>query len=460
MSLAYTTLYYNNTVSHAAPFHPAETYSQRYLINDDQWGKQQLTGSCPGPVFMYAGNEGPVTAFWDGNGFMQHLAEKYGGLLFFPEERYYGESFPTGDGTGTDFRHLTTQEVLEDYVEILDFIKAEYSAESCPVYAFGGSYGGTLAAYLRSAYPFAVDGALAASSELGYYDVKNWDAQGVTETTFSEIVAAQYAKSEGCLEAIWEATDAIEAASEQELLAAFNYCDADVLAPGKSSMFLYGLEGLPQQNYPYEIGDMPAWPVAATCAVLTGGDGDILSRAAAAGALSGGYSLTGDCLAAFPEGPGNVPGDGPGLTAWGYQSCTEALHEFSSHGREGNGIRLFDYAKEIGGLVDLCDDLYGLQPNAEVLTERYGGFDIARTTSNTIFSTGALDPWGGAGIKEGGADAVERGVHFIRLESGAHHLDLRGYNDADPADVTAARQQEEAIIDGWIQSWVEKQQKK
>jgi len=35
---------------------------------------------------LYTGNEGPVDAFWEGNGFMQGLAAKWGGLIVFPEE--------------------------------------------------------------------------------------------------------------------------------------------------------------------------------------------------------------------------------------------------------------------------------------------------------------------------------------------------------------------------------------
>lgn len=38
------------------------------------------------------------------------------------------------------------------------------------------------------------------------------------------------------------------------------------------------------------------------------------------------------------------------------------------------------------------------------------------------------------------------------MENGAHHLDLRGANAADPKDVTETRMQEEEIIVGWIQA--------
>ena len=49
------------------------------------------------PANSYTGNEGPIDAFWGSNGFMiHHLAPKWGALLLFPEERYYGKSLYDG----------------------------------------------------------------------------------------------------------------------------------------------------------------------------------------------------------------------------------------------------------------------------------------------------------------------------------------------------------------------------
>ena len=76
-------------------------------------------------------------------------------------------------------------------------------------------------------------------------------------------------------------------------------------------------------------------------------------------------------------------------------------------------------------------------------------------TTNTIFSVGALDPWGGAGITSGGDDADDRGVYFFTMDGAAHHLDLRGSRNEDPEDVKKARKAEEEIIVGWIKDWFE-----
>lgn len=109
---AYTTLYYNQTLDHTQPFHPSNpTWPHRYLLNDDSWGKPSVesitSDTCPGPLLLYTGNEGPIDAFWSGNGFMMEMADMWGGLILFPEERFYGESIPSAD-----YSFMSTQQVL------------------------------------------------------------------------------------------------------------------------------------------------------------------------------------------------------------------------------------------------------------------------------------------------------------------------------------------------------------
>ena len=170
------------------------------------------------------------------------------------------------------------------------------------------------------------------------------------------------------------------------------------------------------------------------------------------------YSLAGECLKAFDEGPGNVPGDGPGAGPWGWQSCTETLHQFSSHGREAGGIRKYDFDFQTSA-VDVCDDYwgaeYGVTPNPNAFAMRYGGYKLGDgkvDVSNIIWSTGGLDPWGGGGFNEKYApsDAEARGNYYFTIPLGAHHFDLRGNHDGDPSDVREVRAKEEDIIKGWI----------
>merc|ERR1719229_955815 len=94
-----------------------------------------------------------------------------------------------------------------------------------------------------------------------------------------------------------------------------------------------------------------------------------------------------------PGGPGNTPGDGPGLGAWGWQSCTETLHRFSAR-------ILRNYTFNYSGSAELCGKLYNrtVAPDTAALARRFGGYALAEGTagvSNLIWSHGTLDPWHG-----------------------------------------------------------------
>jgi len=101
------------------------------------------------------------------------LARKWGGLVVFGEHRYFGGSWPFDSKTkameGSNKQFLTVDNVLMDYNELIKAIKLEYDAGDKAVIAFGGSYGGMLAAWMRMKYPQTIQGALAASAPILYF---------------------------------------------------------------------------------------------------------------------------------------------------------------------------------------------------------------------------------------------------------------------------------------------------
>lgn len=455
---SYQELNYNQSLDHFNP-ESHTRWSHRYLLNNDSWdGRGKLANGCKGPILMYTGNEGPITAFWGSNGFMNTvLAPKFGALLFFPEQRFYGASMPFGNASMTPehLKYLTTAQVLEDYVELLENLKATVpGAAGCPVVAFGGSYGGTLTALIRASHPSSVVGGLAASSELGYYDVAGWAARGVNAFTFDDIVARDYQQAAPqCMDAIQATKKEMEAASDAELVKVLHLCNKKGLGPQKSSLFTYALESLPQQDYPYAIGSMPAKPVNFVCSLLVKGFNSkdpsaLLQAASAVVALSFGYDGS-SCIEDYGvAGPGNTPGDGPGLGSWGWQSCTETLHRFSAR-----VIR--NYTFNYDASANICANLYGSSviPDTGKLAREFGGYALADGSSgirNLIWSQGTLDPWHGW-FQNMAAPAKGSGIYHFLMKDSAHHLDLRAPHPQDPPDVTAARAQYEKIIRGWIE---------
>ena len=113
-SNSFQELYYNQTLDHFNP-QDGRRWSQRYLFSDEFWtGAGGLSNGCRGPILLYTGNEGDIEGFWEGNGFMiDYLAPKWGAMLVFPEERYYGKSLPFGNSSleAANLRWLSTEQV-------------------------------------------------------------------------------------------------------------------------------------------------------------------------------------------------------------------------------------------------------------------------------------------------------------------------------------------------------------
>jgi len=100
------------------------------------------------------------------------LAKKWGGLVVFGEHRYFGKSFPFAESEAyksPNNKYLTVDNTMLDYVGLIKMVKDQYRANDKAVIAFGGSYGGMLAAWMRMKFPHAVQGALAASAPIFYF---------------------------------------------------------------------------------------------------------------------------------------------------------------------------------------------------------------------------------------------------------------------------------------------------
>lgn len=150
----------------------------------------KLVAGNDAPILFYCGNEGSVDSFYANSGFITDtLATSMKALVVFAEHRYYGKSKPFADQSFTpaNVKFLTVDQALMDYVKFIQFIKAsDKKYTNSPVIAFGGSYGGMLAAWMRMKYPHVIAGAHAASAPILFFP------GSVSPYAFNDLVTRTY----------------------------------------------------------------------------------------------------------------------------------------------------------------------------------------------------------------------------------------------------------------------------
>ena len=140
------------------------TWSQEYFVDATYW-----KGPGPGPIFIYIGAELDSDAWMFDQPWCREYAAEFNALCIVLEHRFYGQSQPFGfkNPKKHEWKLLTASQALADASNFINEInKAFDSTPNSKWIAFGCSYGGTLATWLRMKYPDLVNGAIASSAPL------------------------------------------------------------------------------------------------------------------------------------------------------------------------------------------------------------------------------------------------------------------------------------------------------
>ncbi|XP_014487110.1 PREDICTED: putative serine protease K12H4.7 [Dinoponera quadriceps] len=143
-------------------FNPTDIrmWMQRYFINSDYY-------KLNGPIFLMIGAEGEVKPKWLVEGLWIDYAKEFGAMCFHLEHRFYGKSHPTVDLNVKNLVYLNSEQALADLAYFIHAVNIAYKFPNDTKWVvFGGSYGGSLAAWMRAKYPHLVHGAVSASGPL------------------------------------------------------------------------------------------------------------------------------------------------------------------------------------------------------------------------------------------------------------------------------------------------------
>ena len=447
------------------------TFAVRVFEHDAAWGG-------PGaPIWFYAGNEADVEQYVNATGLMWENAREHRALLVFAEHRFYGRTAPCDPAAGGSacLALLTHEQAMADYVHVVGALRrARDPNASSPVLAFGGSYGGMLAAWLRFKYPATFAGALAASAPiLGFPGDAFYEGAGGSEAAGGEgywaVVTADAGAAGGasaaCSANVARALAACRGLSatadgRAELSAAFGLCpdaaalsddDADGYRVGLHALFAF--DELAMGNYPFAstyisgASALPPFPMRVACAASLADAA--LPDDALVGALAAAVNVLYNASGAEPCVP-LPPRDDELDGIWDYQWCTELLPQETYFARAGPPADMFDaYAYNASFARARCLDKYAVAPRPTWIEESYGGAaGVARAASRVVFSNGDYDPWSAAGVR---FNVSERDVVSVQIAEGAHHLDLMFATADDPPGLAAAR----ALELGYLAKWAD-----
>ncbi len=398
--------------------------------------------SKPKAIFFYTGNEGSITNFWANTGNQFVLAKEMNAVVVFVEHRYYGKSLPFGDKTSSNphnYEWLSSEQALMDFAEFLDdYKKSNPEYKNAPVVTFGGSYGGMLAAWMRIKYPHVIAGAISASAPVALFrDISD-------QYAYNKILEKDYTCAPTLAKGQLEILDLGRSpAGLSTLTNIFKTCKplktVTDLMDAISSALAYGA----MVNYPYPnsfLTPLPAYPVTMMCdKAATAAPGTHHNVVAIQKAINVYYNYTGSAKCLDVEGS---PTPNLGAEVWNIQACNEMVFPTGSDGGlfPKEEFSYSDYARD-------CRKQFGLTTRPDHITHMYGGRRIG--VGNIVFSQGSFDPWT-AGCINPEDVAHDPTLVVVRIEGGAHHLDLRTPNAADPQSVRDAREVERREIHKWI----------
>jgi len=404
-----------------------------------------------GPAFIMIGGEAEASPGWIGYGQWSKWAKENGAAMFLLEHRYYGKSRPTEDMSTENMRYLSSRQGLEDLGHFMSAMNSKYNLTNWVT--FGGSYPGSLSAWMRLRFPHLVTGSVSSSgplfAKLDYFEYLQVVADALDTT------------GPGCNLAMTEALTAVEAiVAESDNLDAlsenFKLCeplDGSNVNDVRSFMELLidNLAGIVQYNGRFEED------IFSICAVMTDESlGEPIDRLAAVNDIML-ESNQEECLdhtyASFLAMLTDTTwvGGGVGWRQWIWQTCTE----FGWYQTTNQESGVYGRSLPLEFFEQWCQDAFGadfthemLQKSVEASNIEYGGYKPS--VSNVVFVHGSIDPWHAMGV----LDDLHEDAPSIYITGTSHCADMYPDREGDPEELTAARIRIGGLVRKWLDnSW-------
>ncbi|KAF4532425.1 hypothetical protein B566_EDAN003878 [Ephemera danica] len=436
-------LWFTQKLDHFDPTNN-ETWQQRYFINDTLYKEG-------GPVFLMIGGEGKANPIWMSEGMWIEYARLFNALCFELEHRYYGKSHPTEDLSVKNLVYLSSEQALADLSYFIEKMNEQYNlSESTEWVAFGGSYPGSLATWIRIKYPHQVHAAVSA--------------------TYMDVVRDSLAThSEECVANVADATKQVgvllkHRLGQQHLDKLFRLCDTVVDANKLDISNLYqtlagniaGVVQYNKDNRAFEGAKDANLTIDTVCDMMDDTSlGSVVSRYAAVNSHM--LDIYDEKCLDFKyekmiQEYRNTSWDAStaeGGRQWLYQTCTE----FGFYQTSSSPDQPFGNQFPVDFFTQQCSDIFGPRYNMDLLTsgiERtnvmYGG--LHPEVSRVVFVHGSIDPWHALGVLK----PLSAQTYAIYINGTAHCANMYPESPNDSSALIAARHSIIGLLAQWLQS--------
>lgn len=436
--------YYDAIVDNTEDISKQKTWKQRFFMNDTYYGGK---GS---PVFIWIGGESALNEMYvDGGLAMSEYAKKHKAMLIALEHRFYGKSTPTITMATHNLRLLTAEQALADAARFImnahEFLDPRL--EGAKWIAFGGSYPGNMAAWLRTKYPHLVYGAFASSAPVRI----------VTNMyQYMEVVgqALKYYGGEECYNSVKTAMEAVagyvkDIPGKARLSKDFEVCDElnfnsltnDIATFEDSIMGV--LQGITQYNHDsYKKQDLT---VEKVCEKMKNSTDkykayvDIVKLQQQGKCVESLFRKQIDRLR-------KVEFDGKSMSRqWTYQTCNEFGY-FQTTSSQSSPFKALTYLT-LKYSQDICNDAFGISvdPQTNYMNARYGGLTIGG--KRIFFTNGNIDPWHSLSVITKLKDPSNP---VIFMKGTSHCADSNPAHKDDPVDLKDARVTIQNVLDQWV----------
>ncbi|XP_040566173.1 putative serine protease F56F10.1 [Lepeophtheirus salmonis] len=445
-----TAQWFDQKLDHFQPTSYEITWKQRYFVNDSFY----TNGS---PAFIMIGGEGPANPIWSIQGSWIEYAKSVGAICFQLEHRYYGESHPTMDLSVKNLYYLNSEQALADIANFVSYMNTQYNISKW--IAFGGSYPGTLASWIRYKYPHLIHGAVSTSGPV------------LAKSDFYEylIVVDQVFKvtDPKCGPAVQEGMFEIERLLQhqvgmRELSKMFKTCNTLNANKAKDvSTFIESVIGnfedivqYNKDNRAFEGADNSDITIDTLCKIMVDESiGQPIERLASVNDLILRRVEKTECLDASYTNSINSLGyhnwTGESSRQWIYQTCTE-FGWYQSSNQTDHPYSNYFPAKFF---EDQCIDIFGTHFNKKLLENGirrtnliYGGKNPTGIT-NIVYVHGSFDPWHAMGITK---DLSEKAT-AIFITGTAHCANMYPESSQDPYQLKEARKEILKKIKSWLE---------